>query len=64
MIAGETPILFSKACELFIIELAYRSWVHTLESNRRTLQVNFIYIFVYPISLTNVFLIAKKFLIL
>jgi hypothetical protein len=39
MIAGETPILFSKACELFIIELAYRSWVHTLESNRRTLQV-------------------------
>jgi nuclear transcription factor Y gamma len=40
MIAGETPILFSKACELFIIELAYRSWVHTLDSNRRTLQVN------------------------
>jgi len=39
MIAGETPILFSKACELFIIELAYRSWVHTLDSNRRTLQV-------------------------
>jgi nuclear transcription factor Y gamma len=39
MIAGETPILFSKVCELFIIELAYRSWVHTLESNRRTLQV-------------------------
>ena len=39
MIAGETPILFSKACELFMIELAYRSWVHTLESNRRTLQV-------------------------
>ena len=44
MIAGETPILFSKACELFIIELAYRSWVHTLESNRRTLQVNLIFI--------------------
>jgi hypothetical protein len=40
MIAGETPILFSKACELFIVELAYRSWVHTLENNRRTLQVN------------------------
>jgi hypothetical protein len=38
MIAGETPILFSKACELFIIELAYRSWIHTLENNRRTLQ--------------------------
>jgi hypothetical protein len=38
MIAGETPILFSKACELFIVELAYRSWIHTLENNRRTLQ--------------------------
>jgi hypothetical protein len=39
MIAGETPVIFSKVCELFIIELAYRSWVHTLENNRRTLQV-------------------------
>lgn len=38
MIAGESPILFSKACELFIVELAFRSWVHTLENNRRTLQ--------------------------
>ena len=38
MISGESPILFSKACELFIIELAYKSWVHTLENNRRTLQ--------------------------
>ena len=38
MISGESPILFSKACELFIIELAFRSWVHTLENNRRTLQ--------------------------
>jgi hypothetical protein len=38
MIAGETPILFSKACELFIIELAYRAWVHTIDNNRRTLQ--------------------------
>lgn len=38
MISGESPVLFSKACELFIIELAYRSWVHTLDNNRRTLQ--------------------------
>jgi nuclear transcription factor Y gamma len=45
MIAGETPVLFSKACELFIIELAYKSWVHTLESNRRTLQVKIKYIY-------------------
>ena len=40
MVSGESPILFSKAGELFIIELAYRSWVHTLENNRRTLQRN------------------------
>jgi hypothetical protein len=40
MIAGETPVMFSKVCELFIVELAYRSWVHTLENNRRTLQVS------------------------
>ena len=38
MISGETPVLLSKACELFIIELAYRSWIHTLEKGRRTLQ--------------------------
>jgi len=38
MISGESPILFSKACELFIIELAYKAWVNTLENNRRTLQ--------------------------
>lgn len=37
MISSETPLLISKACELFIIELAYRGWIHTLENNRRTL---------------------------
>ena len=40
MISVETPLLISKACELFIIELAYRGWAHTIESNRRTLQRN------------------------
>jgi nuclear transcription factor Y gamma len=40
MISIETPLLISKACELFIIELAYRGWAHTLEANRRTLQRN------------------------
>ena len=40
MISAETPLLISKACELFIIELAYRGWAHTLEANRRTLQRN------------------------
>ena len=40
MISIETPLLISKACELFIIELAYRGWAHTIEANRRTLQRN------------------------
>ena len=40
MICVETPLLISKACELFIIELAYRGWIHTIEENRRTLQRN------------------------
>ena len=38
MISAETPPLISKACELFLTELAYRSWMHTITSNRRTLQ--------------------------
>ena len=40
MISLETPLLISKACEFFIIELAYRGWIHTIEENRRTLQRN------------------------
>ena len=40
MISVETPLLISKACELFIVELAYRGWAHTIETNRRTLQRN------------------------
>ena len=40
MISVETPLLISKACELFTIELAYRGWIHTIEENRRTLQRN------------------------
>jgi hypothetical protein len=31
MISAEAPILFSKACELFIIELTHRSWIHAVE---------------------------------
>ncbi|KAK9147870.1 hypothetical protein Scep_006627 [Stephania cephalantha] len=37
MISGEAPIVFSKACELFIEELTMRSWLVTLEGKRRTL---------------------------
>ncbi|KAF9685807.1 hypothetical protein SADUNF_Sadunf03G0092400 [Salix dunnii] len=37
MISGEAPILFSKACELFIEELTQRSWMMTIQGKRRTL---------------------------
>ncbi|KAM7525749.1 hypothetical protein LguiA_015651 [Lonicera macranthoides] len=37
MISGEAPIVFSKACELFIEELTRRSWTMTIEGKRRTL---------------------------
>ncbi|KAJ9173580.1 hypothetical protein P3X46_016700 [Hevea brasiliensis] len=37
MISGEAPIVFSKACELFIEELTQRSWMVTMQGKRRTL---------------------------
>ncbi|WOG81230.1 hypothetical protein DCAR_0100375 [Daucus carota subsp. sativus] len=37
MISGEAPIVFSKACELFIEELTKRSWNMTMQAKRRTL---------------------------
>ncbi|CAN1318249.1 Nuclear transcription factor Y subunit C-1 [Linum perenne] len=40
MISAEAPILFAKACELFILELTIRSWLHAEENKRRTLQKN------------------------
>ena len=38
MISQEAPLLFSKACEIFIEELTLRAWMHAEESKRRTLQ--------------------------
>ncbi|KAJ4707041.1 Nuclear transcription factor Y subunit C [Melia azedarach] len=38
MISADTPIVFAKACELFILELTLRAWLQTEECNRRTLQ--------------------------
>ncbi|KAK3434387.1 nuclear transcription factor Y subunit C-3 [Eucalyptus grandis] len=38
MISGEAPIVFSKACELFIEELTKRSWMMTMQGKKRTLQ--------------------------
>ncbi|XP_058201336.1 nuclear transcription factor Y subunit C-3-like [Rhododendron vialii] len=37
MISGEAPIVFSKACELFIEEITKRSWAVTVQGKRRTL---------------------------
>lgn len=36
MISGEAPVVFSKACELFIAEVTRRAWAATLEGKRRT----------------------------
>lgn len=38
MISAEAPVLFAKACEMFILELSLRAWYHTEENKRRTLQ--------------------------
>nr|QVG73960.1 nuclear factor Y transcription factor [Asarum sieboldii] len=40
MISAEAPVLFAKACELFVLELTIRSWIHAEENKRRTLQKN------------------------
>ncbi|MEW5312422.1 MAG: hypothetical protein WDW38_004059 [Sanguina aurantia] len=40
MISAEAPVLFAKACEIFILELTLRSWIHAEENKRRTLQRN------------------------
>jgi len=40
MIAGEAPVLFAKACEMFILELTLCSWIHTEENKWQTLQRN------------------------
>uniref|UniRef100_A0A803PLB9 Transcription factor CBF/NF-Y/archaeal histone domain-containing protein n=1 Tax=Cannabis sativa TaxID=3483 RepID=A0A803PLB9_CANSA len=37
MISGEAPIVFAKACELFIQQLTHKSWTLTLQSKRRIL---------------------------
>lgn len=40
MISAEAPIVFARACEMFILELTLRAWNHTEENKRRTLQKN------------------------
>ncbi|KAK3828398.1 MAG: histone-fold-containing protein [Benniella sp.] len=38
MISAEAPLIFDKACEVFITELTIRAWIHAEENKRRTLQ--------------------------
>ncbi len=38
--AHQAPIVFAKACEIFVLELTLRAWMHTDECKRRTLQRN------------------------
>ncbi|XP_075633380.1 nuclear transcription factor Y subunit C-10-like [Castanea sativa] len=38
MVSADTPIVFSKACELFILELTVRAWLQTEKCRRRTIQ--------------------------
>lgn len=40
MISAEAPIIFARACEMFVLELTLRAWNHTEENKRRTLQKN------------------------
>lgn len=40
MISAEAPVIFARACEMFILELTLRAWNHTEENRRRTLQKN------------------------
>ena len=40
MISAETPYMFVKACEIFIIDLTYRSLGYTLQSKNKSLQVS------------------------
>ena len=38
MVSAETPMLMSKACEIFIQELTFRAWMRAEESNKSTVQ--------------------------
>ena len=38
MISAEAPVLFAKACEIFILEVSIRAWGAAEKCKRRTLQ--------------------------
>ena len=40
MISAEAPVMFAKACGIFVQEMTEAAWTHTEENKRRTLQRN------------------------
>ncbi len=40
MISAEAPILFAKACEMFIVEMTHKAYYYASRNNRKTLQRN------------------------
>ncbi|KAH0462774.1 hypothetical protein IEQ34_010349 [Dendrobium chrysotoxum] len=52
MIAAEAPVVFARACEMFILELTHRAWTHAEKNKRQTLQKNDI---AATISRTDIF---------
>ena len=40
MISAEAPILFAKACEMFIVEMTRKAYYYADRSSRKTLQRN------------------------
>jgi hypothetical protein len=36
MISAEAPVIFARACEMFILELTLRSWNHRGEQKENT----------------------------
>ena len=38
LLSAEAPLLMSKACEIFIQELAVRAWMRAEEANKRTVE--------------------------
>lgn len=38
MISAEAPVLFAKACEMFVLELSLRAWFASEKCKRKTLQ--------------------------
>ncbi len=38
MISAEAPVLFAKACEMFVLELSLRAWFVSERAKRKTLQ--------------------------